>query len=168
MRRLFFVLAACCACNLGCNQLFPVDWEAMKKPSTPTPASPSDPGKPSETFGLELSIPKVMTDRTGALALAELADEYAEQIQYDGQRKEPQVTTTADVGRKFKLLNEYAWKGTNKVVTAEFKKLTGELVKKELEPDGKPEQLDEDSRKTAVELFRAIAYGLRQVPAATK
>ena len=163
MRRVLSVyLLALCFVSSGCGTLFPVDWDAMKQ-SDKQPDKKTDDSKPGETFGLDKSIPESLADREAALALAELAREYADQLEYDGKKDAPLVTTTADVGRKFKLLNEYAWKGVNKAATRDFKKVTADVVKRELEPDDKPQPLDEDRRKTAVEIFRAIEYGCRQV-----
>lgn len=163
MRRVLSWLLLC-VCVTGCDTFFPIDREALKKPdSNAADTKTDDTSKPGETFGLDTAIPKALSDKAAAHALAELAREYADQLEYDGKRDAPQVTTTADVGRKFKMLNEYAWKGVNKVANREFKQLTSDVVKKELEPEGKPQSLDEDLRKTAVEIFRAIEYGCRRV-----
>lgn len=150
--RLYWLLLGCCL--PGC--LFPID-TSVTPDATPAPPLV----KPAATFGLDISIPPTMPDKGASLALAELAREYADQLEYDGTRETPLVTTTADVGRKFQMLNAYAWKGANKAATSAFKQVTAAVVKQELEPDGAPRALDEDDRKTAAELFRAIEYGLR-------
>lgn len=160
-----YVLCIVLCCGLvGCDRFFPVDWEKLNHPDKLPDAVPSDVvAKPANTFGLDTSIPPTMTDKAAALALADVAKEFAEQLRYDGTKESPRVTNTAEVGRLFQQMNDYAWRGTNKLASPEFKRVTAGVIKAELEPEGVPVPLGTDNRLTAIEVFLAVEYGLRQV-----
>lgn len=166
MRRLSLTLCLLSSLLAGCSGgLFPIDTnppDSGHGDVIPQPSPANGPQKPAETFGLDTTIPQTMQSRDDALALAAVAREFAVAIRYDGTQKEPRITTTAGVGKTFAAMNQYAWQGKNTLATDAFKKLTGDTVKRVLEPDG-PSELTGDKRATAEELFLAIEYGLWQV-----
>jgi hypothetical protein len=156
----YILLALAGAMLTGCS-LFPVDMS--KTPTKPGKGKVVQVDVPDETFGLDTKIPKVMHNRKSALQLAAVCDQYARAIEYDGEKDEPLLRTTDDVGRRFKAMNDYAWHGPNTLAPPDFKSLTSKLMKDQLDSDGTSPELTKEKRALAVSVFEAIAYGLKQV-----
>lgn len=140
-----------CVLFAGCPELKPV----------PGPA-PSPDNRPANTFGFEQSIPPTMDDRAEAIQLAAVCDEYAKQIAFDGTRTSPAVGTTADVMQRSKKMTEYAF-GGHPIATDDLAKLIAKTLDQQLEPDGKAHPMTPELRQKTSDVFKAIAYGLRQV-----
>jgi hypothetical protein len=156
-----FILSLCFVFGcVGCS-LFPIETASLNNPNTPS-IPKSDPA-PQDLYGFDAAVIASRIPVDAALKLAALCDEYSLQIEYDGTRKEPVLKTTADIGLRFKTLNEFAWKGPNKLMPDSLKRSTGKIVQAELEPIGKAQPLSPELRSKAASLFSALGYCFRQV-----
>lgn len=156
MRTLAFdlVLAVCLVAALW--------WINSPAPVPPGPDVPT-PAKPERLFGLDRSVPPTMAGRRrDALQLAAVADCYADVIAFDGTRDEPRIVDTATLGERFSSLNNYAFRG-RRLTTPELEAVTAEVVVRELESGDEATPLTPELRARAVDIFRAIAWALRQV-----
>ena len=139
---------------IGCG-LFPIDWDKLNK----KPDNVDVVDKPEELFGLDTKIPGTIPSLEEARHLSLIAKEYSIQIKFDGSQPEPKLQNTSDVGRRFQQMNKYYFKGSNPIATEEFKKITADLFKKELESSG-PVELTPELREKTCKMFEAISYSL--------
>jgi len=133
----------------------------LNKADTPD-VQPVVPDKPAQMFGLDETIPGTIPNREDAIQLAAAADEYARQIKLDGEKEEPYITTTKIVEERMAALSEYAF-GDRKLATKEFYAAIMTVLHQELEDSqDEGQELTPELRKKAENIFKAIAWSLRQ------
>lgn len=132
----------------------------IKPGPTPTPAPTPD--TPSSTFGFEVSIPPTMPNRSDALQLAAVCDEYARQIELDGKQPEPVIVTTKDLETRNAKMQAYAF-GGRAIATSGFVEAVNAVQEREFPQGEDAVPVTPEMRQKAVDFYRAIAFGLRQV-----
>lgn len=142
------VLALLAGCYIG-----PSD----SKPS-PAPPEPSV----EDDWGFNRSVPKAMEGRRElALKLSAVMDEFADQIEHDGEQSEPRMISTTDIAILFDRIVEYGFKG-NGAYTHDFSDVVTSALE-QLEPDNEAIDLTDKERRNVVQLFQALAQSLREV-----
>jgi len=114
--------------------------------------------KPDNTFGFDTSIPGMLKDKATANKLAGLFSGLADEVEHDGTRSKPEVKYAANIRDIMREAVNIKFDGKKlNDVSSGLGDAIGPAFEKEF-PDGTTE-LDQSSRKKAVELFRAAAYG---------
>jgi hypothetical protein len=132
----------------------------LDKPDGPDVVPPD--GRPSNTFGLEQSIPQTGMTPADAVQLAAVCDEYARQIELDGNQSEPVIQTTKDLETRNLKMQTYAF-GGRAVATQQFVQVVALTQDREFPQGEEAVPVDAAMRKKASEFYRAIAYSLRMV-----
>ncbi len=109
--------------------------------------SDGEPKPPPDTVENVVTVPTVL-------------EELAKRIEYDGKQNSPRALTTKDIGDLFDLSIEYSHLGEGAYTQDDADEIASEL--KTLEPDGAAVDLDDRTRKKAVDIFNRLAKSLRE------
>lgn len=133
-------------------------------PSDPKPAPPApSPVNPVvDEWGFDRSVPKAMEGRRElALKLSAVMDEFANQIEHDGDQDEPRMISSTDVAIIMDKILTYGFQGQASITRQLKDEIESAL--NTLEPNNEAIDLTDKDRRNVVQMFHALAQALRGV-----
>lgn len=116
---------------------------------------------PAKDYGLGNSLALLVDNKEDAHQLAAAADYYAELIEFDGTLDEPAISNTLQLEERMSRFTLYSFQGRS-LITEDAADKIHKLFTEKLELTDEGQEMTSELRQEAADIYRAVAWSLRQ------